>query len=77
MILLEWTKNLSQNDPCHSEGVKRLRNLNPGPGKPHEPMLQLYHIQWRQDYVSRDFRPLAEFILSNAEGIGVTFLDSS
>ena len=67
------TVNLSQNDPCHSEGATRLRNLDPGPLKSHELVLQLYHSQWRKDHVQKRFRPLADFTLSNAEGFGVTF----
>ncbi len=51
----------------------RLRNLTPGPLKPHESVLQLHPSQWPQDHVPRNFRPLAEYILSNAEGPGVTF----
>ena len=54
-------------------GAKRLRNLNSVLVKPHDSVLQLHHSQWRQDHVPRDFRPLAEFILSDAEGIGVTY----
>ena len=28
---------------------------------------------WRQGHVPRNFKPLAEFIRSNAEGLGRTF----
>ena len=51
----------------------RLRNLNPGPVKPHESVLQLHHTRRRQYHVPSDFRPLAEFILRKVEGLGVTF----
>ncbi len=70
-------KQLSQNDPCHSEEAKRLRNLNPVPLIPHKSVGQLRHSQCRHDHVRKDFRLLAEFILSNAEGLGVIFGDSS
>ncbi len=48
--------------------TQRLRNLNSGPVKPHESVLQLHHSRWCQDHVSKDFRPLAS--------LGVTILDS-
>ena len=51
---------------------KRLRNLNPGSAKTFVPVLQLHPSQWCQAHVPRDFRPLAEFILSYAAGLGVT-----
>ena len=48
-------------------------NLNPGPLKLHESVRELQHSQWRQGPMPWDFRTGAEFILSNAEGLGVTF----
>ena len=50
-----------------------MRNLNHGSVIPSESVLQLQHSPWRQDHIPQDFRRLAEFILSNAEGLGVTF----
>ena len=38
-------KELSQNDPCHSEGGKRLRNLNSRHIKPYPSASQLHHRQ--------------------------------
>ena len=43
------------------------------PVERHDSILQLRPSQWRQDHIPKEFRPLAEFILSNAEGLGATF----
>ena len=52
------------------------RKLNSGSGRPHESVRQLRHGQRRQDHLPGDFRTLAEFILSNLEGLGVALGDS-
>ena len=63
----------NSNDQCHSERAKRSRNLKPRPVTPPEAGLQLRLSRWRQDQMLGDFGPHAEFILSNAKGLGVTF----